>query len=105
MHDWWTPTATGYFEHVSKAKALEAVQSFAPDQVNRLGKLKKAEIASEAERLAAGTGWLPVMFRRQEAVVAADAETHAAPEGKASSDAEDSGGAGAEVHEGEHATA
>ncbi|MGJ7504056.1 MULTISPECIES: ParB/RepB/Spo0J family partition protein [unclassified Variovorax] len=63
MHDWWTPTAAGYFEHVSKAKALQAVQAFAPDQVNRLGKLKKAEIASEAERLAAGTGWLPVMFR------------------------------------------
>ena len=22
MHDWWTPTAAGYFDHVSKAKAL-----------------------------------------------------------------------------------
>lgn len=107
MHDWWTPTAAGYFEHVSKAKALDAVQAFAPDQVNRLAKLKKAEIASEAERLAAGTGWLPVMFRGQEAAVAAEAETHAAPEGKASADAdaEDSGGAEAEVHKGEHATA
>lgn len=51
MHDWWTPTAAGYFEHVSKTKTLEAVQVFAPDQVNRLGKLKKGEIASEAERL------------------------------------------------------
>lgn len=55
MHNWWTPTAAGYFEHVSKAKALEAVHVFAPDQVNRLAKLKKAEIVSEAERLAAGT--------------------------------------------------
>jgi ParB family chromosome partitioning protein len=70
MHDWWIPTAAGYFEHVSKAKALEAVQVFAPDQVNRLGKLKKAEIASEAERLAAGTGWLPVMFRGVDVPVA-----------------------------------
>lgn len=63
MHDWWAPSAEGYFSHVSKAKALEAVLAFAPDHVTRLSKLKKAEIASEAERLAAGTGWLPVMFR------------------------------------------
>lgn len=97
MHDWWTPTAAGYFEHVSKAKALEAVQAFSPDQVNRLGKLKKAEIASEAERLAMGTGWLPVMFRK------AAAETLAAPEGEA--DAEASGGAEAEDHKDIHAVA
>ncbi|QFZ84670.1 chromosome partitioning protein ParB [Variovorax paradoxus] len=63
MHDWWTPTAEGYFSHVSKAKALEAVLAFAPDHVTRLSKLKKPEVAREAERLAAGTGWLPVMFR------------------------------------------
>ena len=70
MHDRWTPTAAGYFAHVSKAKTLEAVQVFAPEQVNRLAKLKKAEIASEAERLAVGTGWLPVMFQKMAAVVA-----------------------------------
>jgi ParB family transcriptional regulator, chromosome partitioning protein len=63
MHAWWTPTAAGYFEHVSKAKALEAVQVFAPDQVGRLAKLKKTELAAEAERLAAGTGWLPGMLQ------------------------------------------
>ena len=66
MHDWWTPTAEGYFSHVSKAKSLEAVQAFAPDHVTRLSRLKKAEIATEAERLAAGTGWLPVMLRAQD---------------------------------------
>jgi len=70
MHDWWTPTAAGYFDHVSKAKALEAVQVFAPTEVNRLAKLKKAQIASEAERLAAGSGWLPVMFNKPVAVIA-----------------------------------
>ena len=31
--------------------------------IDRVTKLKKTEMASEAERLAAGTGWLPVMFR------------------------------------------
>lgn len=99
MHDWWTPTAAGYFEHVSKAKALEAVQALAPDQANRLGKLKKAEISSEAERLAAGTGWLPVMFRAQDAA----AETQA--EQESDGNAESHGGAEAEVHEDEHAAA
>lgn len=63
MHGWWTPTATGYFDHVSKAKSLEAVQVFAPAEVGRLVKLKKAEIASEAGRLASSNGWLPEMLR------------------------------------------
>jgi len=61
MRAWWTPTAAGYFDCVSKVKTLEGVQAFAPGEVNRLGKLKKAQISSEAERLAAGTGWLPAM--------------------------------------------
>jgi ParB family chromosome partitioning protein len=103
MHDWWTPTAAGYFEHVSKAKALEAVQVFAPDQVNRLGKLKKAEIASEAERLAAGTGWLPVMFRGQEAAVEVETEAGRAVGGDANVCADASGSADSEAHEDAHA--
>ncbi|MES2251641.1 MAG: ParB/RepB/Spo0J family partition protein [Pseudomonadota bacterium] len=73
MGQWWTPTAAGYFEHVSKAKALEAVQVFAPGEVHRLAKLKKAQIAAEAERLSAGSGWLPALFRAPEAVTEAAA--------------------------------
>ncbi len=38
---------------------------FAPDSVTRLGKLKKADIASEAERLADGTGWMPAIFKTE----------------------------------------
>jgi hypothetical protein len=53
------PHRWGYFAHVSKAKTLKAMQVFAPEQV----KLKKAELASEAEWLVAETRWLPVMFR------------------------------------------
>lgn len=63
MHDWWTPTAEGYFAHVSKFKALEAVRVFAPEHAVRLLKLKKNDLASEAERLAVGSGWLPEMLR------------------------------------------
>ncbi|OJY54871.1 ParB/RepB/Spo0J family partition protein [Thiobacillus sp. 0-1251] len=73
MHPWWTPTAEGYFAHVSKAKVIEAVQVFAPEHAARLAKLKKNDLASEAERLAVGTGWLPVMLRA--AVQEAQAET------------------------------
>ncbi|SEJ49981.1 MULTISPECIES: ParB/RepB/Spo0J family partition protein [unclassified Variovorax] len=80
MGQWWTPTAAGYFEHVSKAKALEAVQVFAPGEVHRLAKLKKAQIAAEAERLAAGSGWLPAMFRASEAVTEAAATQDEAQE-------------------------
>jgi ParB family transcriptional regulator, chromosome partitioning protein len=74
MHVWWTPTAGGYFEHVSKAKALEAVQVFAPDHVGRLAKLKKTELAAEAERLAAGIGWLPGMLQEPQECAALQAE-------------------------------
>lgn len=65
MAAWWQPTAEGYFMHISKAMILEAVDEFAPDHVSRLEKLKKAELASEAERLVAGTGWMPAVFRAQ----------------------------------------
>ncbi len=63
MAAWWKPSAEGYFKHVSKAVILEAVGEFAPDSVTRLAKLKKADIASEAERLADGTGWMPAIFK------------------------------------------
>ncbi|MDV2657662.1 ParB/RepB/Spo0J family partition protein [Pseudomonas aeruginosa] len=63
MAAWWQPTADGYFQHVPKAAILEAVGEFAPEHVTRLAKLKKADIASEAERLADGTGWMPAMFK------------------------------------------
>ena len=63
MAAWWQPTAEGYFTHVSTAAILDAVGEFAPEHVTRLAKLKKADIASEAERLADGTGWMPAIFR------------------------------------------
>ncbi|EPQ4339110.1 TPA: ParB/RepB/Spo0J family partition protein [Pseudomonas aeruginosa] len=62
MAAWWQPTADGYFQHAPKAAILEAVGAFAPSHVTRLAKLKKGDIASEAERLADGTGWMPAIF-------------------------------------------
>ncbi|MGY2488385.1 ParB N-terminal domain-containing protein [Cupriavidus sp. CP313] len=90
MAAWWKPTAGGYFRHVSKAVILEAVGQFAPSHTARLAKLKKGDIASEAERLAEGTGWMPALFKNgldtepkesaQAAAVAGDAPDDAADE-------------------------
>ncbi|TFI47220.1 chromosome partitioning protein ParB [Diaphorobacter sp. DS2] len=85
MAAWWKPTAEGYFKHVSKAVILDAVGEYAPEQVNRLAKLKKADIASEAERLADGTGWMPAIFK---AAGPQDAAQEESPEQDASEDAE-----------------
>ncbi|MDD5364816.1 MAG: ParB/RepB/Spo0J family partition protein [Gallionellaceae bacterium] len=65
MAAWWQPTADGYFRYVPKAAILQAVGEYAPEQVNRLAKLKKGDIASEAERLVNGTGWMPAIFRAE----------------------------------------
>ena len=89
MAAWWKPTAEGYFKHVSKAVILDAVGAFAPESVTRLAKLKKADIASEAERLADGTGWMPAIFKAegpQQAV--RESAQEAGPEQDAPEDAE-----------------
>ena len=65
MAAWWQPTADGYFQHVPKAAILEAVGEFAQSHATRLAKLKKADIASEAERLVDGTGWMPAIFKAE----------------------------------------
>ncbi|MBG5567928.1 ParB/RepB/Spo0J family partition protein [Pseudomonas aeruginosa] len=77
MAAWWKPTADGYFQHVPKAAILEAVGAFAPSHVTRLAKLKKGDIASEAERLADGTGWMPAIFATEGTQEATQAEPQA----------------------------
>jgi ParB family chromosome partitioning protein len=85
MRAWWAPTAEGYFRHVPKAVTLDAVRQFAPAHVTRLSKLKKADLASEAERLVAGSGWMPAVFEaapacNAEPVVAAETVESETPE-------------------------
>lgn len=63
MAAWWSPTAEGYFRHVPKAIIAADAQQFAPEHAARLAKLTKADCAAEAERLVAGTGWLPTALR------------------------------------------
>ena len=71
--------------------------------MNRLGKLKKGEIASEAERLAVGTGWLPVMFRGQESAVEVETEAGREVGGDADGSVDASDRADSEAHEDAHA--
>ncbi|HCF2006635.1 TPA: ParB/RepB/Spo0J family partition protein [Pseudomonas aeruginosa] len=82
MAAWWKPTNEGYFRHVPKATILEAVEQYAPAHVTRLAKLKKGDIASEAERLADGTGWMPAIFAAEapEQQAAQDVATDAEPD-------------------------
>ncbi|MFX1737018.1 ParB/RepB/Spo0J family partition protein [Paraburkholderia sp. A1RI_3L] len=84
MATWWKPTAEGYFRHIAKPAILDAVNQYAPAHVTRLSKLKKGDIASEAERLADGTGWMPAVFQ-----IDHHTEPEGAPEAKDGADAPD----------------
>lgn len=56
----WVPTARSYFGRVTKPHILDAVRQAVNDEAAaRIADLKKQEIAEAAERLVAGTGWLP----------------------------------------------
>ena len=88
MRAWWQPTAEGYFNHVSKAVILDAVQQFAPSHVTRLAKLKKTDIASEAERLVQGTGWMPAPFAAESSTAQEDTQ-ETVPQDEATADAEE----------------
>ncbi len=60
----WQPTADNYLGRVSKARIRAAVQEAKDEATARLLEhLKKAEMAKEAQRLIAGTGWLPDPLR------------------------------------------
>lgn len=94
MAAWWKPTAEGYFRHVSRAVILAAVEQFAPSHVTRLSKLKKADIASEAERLIEGTGWMPAVFRTEH-----HTEPEGVPEAASDDDAPEDAADEVEAHE------
>ena len=60
----WRPTVDNYLGRVTKARILEAVREGAGEQAAQLiDHLKKPEMAKEAERLLADTGWLPEPLR------------------------------------------
>lgn len=76
----WTPTAESYFGRVTKAHILEAVtEAVGEDAANRIEGMKKQAMAQEAERLVAGTKWLPTVLRGPEQPTQAEPEDKAYP--------------------------
>jgi ParB family chromosome partitioning protein len=60
----WRATFGNYLNRVSKARILEAVREGAGERAAQLiDHLKKGDMAKEAERLLADTGWLPEPLR------------------------------------------
>ncbi|MFC3068432.1 ParB/RepB/Spo0J family partition protein [Phenylobacterium soli] len=65
MTGYWTPTVASYLGRVTKGRIAEAVREAVSDEAaERIGGLKKSDMASEAEALLAGTGWLPPLLRK-----------------------------------------
>ena len=60
----WAPTVDNYLGRVTKARILETVrEAKGDDAVDRIAHLKKGDMASTAEQLLVGTGWLPEPLR------------------------------------------
>ena len=60
----WEPTVDTYLNRVPKARILEAVREAKGEGTAQLlDHLKKGEMATEAERLLKGSGWLPEVLR------------------------------------------
>ena len=64
----WTPTVENYLGRVPKARILEAVAEAKGERsVQLIAHLKKGDMATEAQRMLDGTGWLPEPLRSPEA--------------------------------------
>jgi ParB family transcriptional regulator, chromosome partitioning protein len=60
----WTPTVETYLGRVTKARILQAVREAKSESAaERIGHLKRDEMATQAQDLLAGSGWLPEPLR------------------------------------------
>src|SRR6185437_16120652 len=65
MTGYWSPTVGSYLGRVTKARIGEAVREAVSDEAaDRIASLKKPDMATEAEALLAGKGWLPSLLRK-----------------------------------------
>lgn len=80
----WRPTVGNYLGRVTKARILEAVREGAGDRAAQLiDHMKKGDMAKEAERLLADSGWLPEPLRLAEPDEAAAASAAPADQDEA----------------------
>jgi len=64
MKAWFTADAANYFSRVSKPQILDAIKEAKQQPpAPAWEKLKKADLAQEAERQLSGSGWLPMLLR------------------------------------------
>ena len=85
----WEPTVDGYLNRVPKARILEAVREAKGEGTAQLlDHLKKGEMATEAERLLKGSGWLPEVLRRAD-LAAGDGEPITEGQGEDEGEPED----------------
>ncbi|WP_406736638.1 ParB/RepB/Spo0J family partition protein [Thioclava sp. GXIMD4215] len=74
----WRPTVANYLGRVTKPRIIEAVREGAGERAAQLiDHLKKGELAVEAERLLAETGWLPEPLRMVDRDAEAGGDTEA----------------------------
>ena len=77
----WEPAVDTYLNRVPKARIVEAVREAKGEGTAQLlDHLKKGEMATEAERLLKGSGWLPEILRRAD-LVELDADEGAGGQG------------------------
>ena len=85
----WEPTVDGYLNRVPKARILDAVREAKGEGTAQLlDHLKKGEMATEAERLLKGSGWLSEVLRRAD-LVAFDDQDKAEGQGASVGEADD----------------
>jgi ParB family chromosome partitioning protein len=66
----WTPTADNFFARVTKATILASVAEARDEHTaNLISHMKKLPMASEAQRLIDGTGWIPAPMRCEASVI------------------------------------
>lgn len=91
MTAYWTATKDAFFGRLSKSRIVQAVsEAVSHAEAERILPMKRADMAEEAERLVAGTGWLPVPLRTPEPEAQADeaAQPEAVETGEQPSEAE-----------------
>ena len=72
----WRPTVTNYLGRVTKSRIVEAVrEALGEEKAQLIDHLKKADMAKEAERLLADTGWLPEPLRPADPDATSTADT------------------------------
>ena len=76
----WLPTVDAYLGRVTKARILSAVtEARGKNVADRIAHMKKGEMATTAQELLAGSGWLPEAMRTRGQMFGADERAAAEP--------------------------